>query len=370
MKNIPSARPFFNDDDIPDILDDIKDILKGGILTQGPYLEKFERQFAEYIAVEHAIGVSSGTSALEIVLRYFDVRDREVIVPTNSFVASANTVVFAGGKPVLADIRADTLCLDPAEVQQRINEKTKGVMVVHLAGLICPQMDELMEICRHHNLFLLEDVAQAPGAMAKGQKAGSLGDAGCFSFFPTKPITTGEGGMITTNDSALAEFAKRLRSHGKKEHLFTDLGSNWRMGEINAVLGIHQLQRLEEYIALRNHVADEYDKHLASSKVMTPIPVPAGFRHSYYKYPVLFSEPSEAERIESGLRERFGIATHALYYPPIHLQPVYRQFFGYREGMLPVAENVLVRIRCLPMFTSLADEDIKYIISSLEELSA
>ena len=363
--NIPSAKPLFTKEDIEGILRDIRDSLEAGVLTQGPYVQKFEVSFADYIGVKHAIAVNSGTSALEIVLRYFDVKDREVIVPTNSFVASANTVIFAGGNPVLTDIKSDTLCIDPDDVRQRITSKTKGIMAVHLAGLICPQMDELKRICRNHNLFLIEDAAQAHGATIDGQKAGSLGDVGCFSFFPTKPMTTGEGGIITTNDDNLAEFARIVRNHGREVDLHVQIGYNWRMSEVNAILGVYQLRRLEEYIERRNEVARKYTEQLASSSAIIPIPVPPNFRHSYYKYPVLFPKSVDVSRLEKALKQKYGIATGALYYPPIHLQPLYKQLFGYKEGMLPVAEDVLKRELCLPMFVGLKDEDIEYIADSL-----
>ena len=203
---ITNAKPFFPNEDIDSILNDIKDSLRTGVLTFGPNVEKLEREFADYVGVKHAIAVNSGTSALEIALRYFELNGGEVIVPTNSFVASANAVIFAGGKPVLADIKKETLCIDPNEIRKKISANTKGVMVVHLAGLIPPEMKEIQEICKENNLFLIEDAAHAPGASIDNKKAGNLGDVGCFSFFPTKPMTTGEGGIITTNDVKLAEF--------------------------------------------------------------------------------------------------------------------------------------------------------------------
>lgn len=365
--NIPSAKPFFGNEDIQGVLKDIEDTLKTGILTLGPNVERFEVLFAEYIGVKHAIAVNSGTSALEIALRYFDVKDREVIVPTNSFVASANTVIFAGGRPVLADIKPDTLCIDPDDARQRITSKIKGIMVVHLAGLICPQMKELKGICRSYGLFLIEDAAQAHGATIDGNKAGSLGDAGCFSFFPTKPMTTGEGGIITTNDDKLARFARSVRNHGKEGDLHVQLGYNWRMSEVNAILGIYQLKRLEEYIERRNEVARKYTDRLARIGGITPIPVPSNFRHSYYKYPIILPKSVDVAKLGKALEEKYGIATGALYNPPIHLQPLYRQLFGYKEGMLPVAEDVLTRELCLPLFVGLGDEEIDYIVNSVEK---
>jgi len=330
-------------------------------------LENFEALFAEYVGVQHAVAVNSGTSALEIALRYFGVEDREVIVPTNSFVASANTVIFAGGKPVLADIKSDTLCLDPNDVRKKITSKTKGIMVVHLAGLVCPEMEEIQEICQEHSFFLIEDAAQAHGAIFDGEKAGGLGDAGCFSFFPTKPMTTGEGGIITTDDSKLAEFAKSLRHHGREGILHVRLGYNWRMSEVNAILGIYQVKRLDEFIKRRNEIAQKYNDALKKIKNVLPIPVPPNIRSSYYKYPVLLSGGMKASELEKSLKSKYDIATGTLYYPPIHLQPIYRQLFGYKEGMLPVAEETLIRELCLPMFVEISDEAINHVIESLAQ---
>lgn len=364
---VPSARPFFDDEDIKIILNDIRHSLKTGILTFGPNVKKFESLFAEYIGVKYAIAVNSGTSSLEIALRYFNIKDEEVIVPTNSFVASANTVIFAGGKPVIADINPKTLCIDPNEVLEKITPKTKALMVVHLAGLITPQMKELQEICSDYNLFLIEDAAHAHGAMIEGKKAGSLGKVGCFSFFPTKLMTTGEGGMITTNDEKLAEFAKSLRHHGREGDVHTRVGYNWRMSEINAILGIYQLKRLEEYIERRNEVAKKYSIGIKRIDGVTPISVPPNIRHSYYKYPVLLRSNIEASKLEKILKNKYNIATGTLYYPPIHLQPVYKRLFGYKEGMLPIAEEVLRRELCLPMFVEIDNKAINYIIESLAE---
>jgi perosamine synthetase len=367
---VPSARPFFNNEDIKFILNDIEQSLKTGILTFGPNIKKFESLFAEYIGVKYAIAVNSGTSSLEIILRYFDITEKEVIVPTNSFVASANTVIFAGGKPIIADIDPKTLCIDPNDVLEKITQKTTALMVVHLAGLIPPQMKELQEICLDHNLILIEDAAHAHGAMIDGKKAGSLGAAGSFSFFPTKLMTTGEGGMITTNDEKLTEFAKSLRHHGKEGDVHTRLGYNWRMSEVNAILGIYQLKRLDENIKKRNEVAEKYSSRLKKIDGIDTIFVPKNIKHSYYKYPIILPSNRDASKVEEILKKMYKIATGTLYYPPIHLQPVYKQLFGYKEGMLPFAEKILKRELCLPMFVEMSDEQITYVIESLMQAVA
>lgn len=367
---VPSAKPFFKEGSIENILDEIREVLKSGRLILGTKAQKFEELFADYIGVKHAIAVSSCTSALEIVLRYINIRDSEVIVPTNTFIASANAVIYAGGKPILADIKRETLCIDPDDVLERITQKTKGIMVVHLAGLICPQMRELREICADHNLFLIEDAAHAHGATADGKKAGSLGDFGCFSFYPTKVMTTGVGGMITMNDDKLLEFAKSVRHHGQGKDLtqIENLGNEWVMSEVTAVLGIYHLKWLEDCIKKRNEIAQKYTQGLKKIGCLTPITVPSNIRHSYYKYPVLLNDDidTDASKMEKILKEKYNIATGSLYYPPVHLQPIYKRLFGYKEGMLPVAEEVLKREICLPMFVEIDDEAINYVIASLE----
>lgn len=367
---VPSAKPFFKEGDIENILDEIREVLKSGRLILGTKAQKFEEMFADYIGVKHAIAVNSCTSALEAVLRYINVRDGEIIVPTNTFIASANAVVYAGGKPILADIKRETLCIDPDDVLERITPKTKGIMVVHLAGLICPQMRELREICADHNLFLIEDAAHAHGATADGKKAGSLGDFGCFSFYPTKVMTTGVGGMITMNDDKLLEFARSVRHHGQGRDLtqIENLGNDWVMSEVTAVLGIYHLKMLEESIKKRNEIAQKYTQGLKKIGCLTPITVPSNIRHSYYKYPVLLNDDidTDASKMEKILKEKYNIATGSLYYPPVHLQPIYKRLFGYKEGMLPVAEEVLKREICLPMFVEIDDKAINYVIASLE----
>ena len=361
---ITNAKPFFPNEDIDSILNDIKDSLRTGVLTFGPNVEKLEREFADYVGVKHAIAVNSGTSALEIALRYFELNGGEVIVPTNSFVASANAVIFAGGKPVLVDIKKETLCIDPNEIRKKISSNTKGVMVVHLAGLIPPEMKEIQEICKENNLFLIEDAAHAPGASIDNKKAGNLGDVGCFSFFPTKPMTTGEGGIITTNDVKLAEFSKIVRHHGKEGSLHTKIGYNWRMSEINAILGIYQLRRLDEFLVKRNHVANRYAQELNDLKNLTLISVPSNIRHSFWKYPILLNS-IKASHLEKIFREKYEIALGTVYFPPIHLQPFYKEKFGFSSGMLPVSEDVLSRETCLPIFADISEEMIDNVIKCI-----
>ena len=363
---IPSAKPYFMEADIKPILSEIEGILRGGKLTSGEKIAAFENKYAEYIGSGYAVAVNSGTCTLEIILRYYGVEQQEVIVPTNSFVASANSVYFAGGTPVLADIREDTLCLDPADVNKKITGKTKAVMVVHIAGLPCPQMEELRQICTEKGLILIEDAAQAHGALWHEKKVGNLSEAASFSLYSTKVLAIGEGGMITTGDQKLADYARSVRNHGNENDRFVRLGHNWRMTEIQALLGLYQLGRLEQYVQKRNEVAGRYRELLADLKTLRFIDVPAGARHSYYKFPVVFGEPIDTVKVMSVMRQKYQIALAPLYYPPIHLQPFYRSL-GYREGMLPVAERVLKQQLCLPMYYEITEQEIGRVADSLRQ---
>lgn len=362
---ITNAKPFFHESDIEKILSDIKTSLESGSLTFGPNISKLEENFAEYCNVKYAIAVNSGTSALEIALRFYELQGGEVIVPTNSFVASSNAVIFAGGKPVFVDIKKETLCLDPDDLKKKINPKTRGVIVVHLAGLIPPEILEIKKICKDNNLFLIEDAAHAHGAQFNDIKAGNLSDVGCFSFFPTKPMTTGEGGIITTNNKDISDFAKILRHHGKEGLLHTKLGYNWRMSEINAIIGIYQLKRLDEFISKRNQIAKKYVEGLKNLEKISLIDVPENIRHSFWKYPIILNS-TKAPELEKIFMEKYEIALGTIYYPPIHLQPFYKQKYGYSDGMLPVSEEILLKETCLPMHVDLTDEMIDYVIKCIK----
>jgi perosamine synthetase len=370
MISIPSAKPFFgSNEDIEAILSDIEHTLRDGHLTRGPWVAAFEEAFAQYVGVQHSVAVTNGTAALEIALRYFDVRGRDVIVPTNTFLSTANAVLFAGGKPLLADISGQTLCLDLDTFIDVVTPKVTGVIVVHIAGLVCPHIYEIRDYCSQRGLFLIEDAAHAHGAMLNKQKAGSIGQAGCFSFFPTKLMTTGEGGMITTDDDGLAEFARNYRNHGvpPSAHLHLQLGHNWRMPEINAILGVHQLRQLDGFLARRQQIACRYDQGLRGVEGIKLFVNPPSARHSYYKYPIIVEDGIGRDRLAQRLLERHGIHTGSVYYPPCHLQPIYRELFGYDHGMLPVAEQVLPEVLCLPVFVQMRDEDVDYVLAAVKE---
>ena len=370
---VPQARPCIPEEDVAALLEDFAQILRSGRLTMGPYVERFEQEFAACVGTKHAVGMNSGTAPLEVALRHWGVAGREVVVPTNTFIASSNAALLAGGRPVLCDIEPQTLSSGLPQIEARITAKTAAVVVVHTAGLIAPDIEAIRSHCRRRGLLLLEDAAHAHGARADGQPAGSLGDAAGFSFFSTKPLTTGEGGMLSTNDRGLADFARSFRTHGvsAQGRSLERLGHNYRLPELSAALGLRQLARLAEHTAARNRLAARYRRvfvRLGCGDVL--LPEFAGRVHAYYKFPVRLPAGKSREWVVAQLRARWGIAAGSVYWPPCHLTPFYQRELGYGPGDFPVAEAVLAQVVTLPMFPGLRDEAVEVVCCGLAELLA
>ncbi|MBI2502897.1 MAG: DegT/DnrJ/EryC1/StrS family aminotransferase [Candidatus Latescibacteria bacterium] len=369
-RRLPRAKPHLPEEDVAVLLEEFGEILRSGRLTRGLHLDRFEREFAACAGVKYAVGLSSGTAPLEIALRFWQVEGREVIVPTNTFVASANAVLLAGGIPVLADISPACLSSSCAQIEARLTPRTRGVMVVHLAGIIPPEIAEVRQLCRERGLFLLEDAAHAHGASWRGRPAGSLGDAAGFSFFPTKVITCGEGGMLTTDDLQLADFARSYRCHGLdgQSGELVRLGNNYRLPELSAALGVKQLARLEEFVGERNCLAAHYLERLARMPGLGLFPPLADQVHSYYKFPVLLPSGCDRQQLAQCLQEEFGVETGSAYWPPCHHHPLYCDRFP--PALFPMAEDLLPRILTLPLFVGLEEADIDWVCSVLQGVLA
>jgi perosamine synthetase len=366
---IRSSFPCFDEESIKLVLRDIAVVLREGLLSNGHYTQEFERKFCEYTKVKHAVALNSGASSLEVPLRYFKVNDREVIVPTNTFVATPNSVVFAGGRPVFVDMREDTLCIDPDDVRRRITSKTAGIIVVHIAGLVCPQIFELKKMCEDLNLFLLEDCAHVHGAMIDGKMAGTIGDAGGFSCAPTKNVSTGEGGIMTTDNDALAEAAIILRNRGLDySRLMVSLGSSWLMSETSAILGIHQMENLGFFVQRRNEIARLYEKNLEGIYGISLFRTPSNILNGYHKFPIRFADNLDAEKIAIILKKEYGVETSRVYYPPCHLHPYYKETYGTREGDFPVAERVQRKVLTLPIHPALTNEQVIYVSNAVKTI--
>ena len=366
---IPPARVRFSPSARQQILADMETVLLSGQLTQGPFVAKLEARFAEYLGVHGAVAVNSGTSALEILLRLCDVAGKDVIVPGNTFFATAAAVLHAGGRPRFVDIEPDTFSLDLNAARRLRNRRTAGVIVVHIGGLISPHIDAIRAWCRREGLFLLEDAAHAHGSRLNDRPAGGLADGAAFSFYPTKLMTSGEGGMLIAHSEEWIQEARIYRDQGKatwaaNHHI--RLGANWRMSEFHAVVGLSQLGNLEEAIAARTRIAHIYDAELVGLPGLCPLPVAAGLRPNYYKYIVLLDSRVDRTHLKETLCSRYGIAlSGAVYDTPCHLQPVFEPF---NDGPLPVAEDVCRRHICLPLYPDLTPEEARYVATALREV--
>ena len=359
-RKIAAAMPRFPREDLDEILPAIEAILKSGRLILGPQTQQFEEAFRNYVGADHAVAVGTCTAALQIALRFQRLEGREVILPTNNFVGVVGAVIAEGGTPVLADMDPATFCMDLDDALARITPRTAGIIVVHIAGRIDPGIDRLRAVCDERGLFLIEDAAHAHGAAIGTRKAGTLADTACFSFYPTKVMTTGTGGMITTKDPQLAQYARSLRHHGVRSSLddVVNLGNDWCLGEINALLGRYQLKRLDENVAHRNRMVGLYRSRLGDEDWLTIPTHPDNVLHAYYKFPVLLGQEMDRDRFRRLLWTEFAVENGAIYDPPCHLQPVLRNLFGFREGMFPKAEAALKRQLCPPIHSSLSAEEV------------
>jgi len=367
---IPPAKPYFPRTDIDEAKQRLDEILTSGSLTLGKYTREFERQFAELVKVQYAIAVNSGTSALEIAIRGHDIREGdEVVIPTNTFGATCAAVIFAGGKPKITDVSHDTMTISVEAIEEALSPKTKGVIAVHIGGLICPEMDSIRKLCEERGLFLIEDAAHAHGSKINGKHAGSLASAGCFSFYPTKVMTTGEGGMITTESQELSTIAQILRDHGKESYnsnRIVRLGFNWRMPELCAVLGILQLRRLHEFIEKRNSIAKIYDAAfdaIGLERVITP----ANQVNNYYKYTFLLPKNVQRDKFKTMCRERGVAYGGEVYWPPLHLQPAFSDFLD--EGArFDTADELTRRMVNPPIFSQMIVEQAERVVKVTREV--
>lgn len=363
---VPPAVIYFPEADRAEILRRIDECLGTGQLTLGKYGRELEERFAAYLGVRYAVAVNSGTSALEIALRALDVAGKDVLVPTNTFFATVAAVLHAGGRVRFVDCDPATFSLDIDSLRQRIGPETAGLIVVHIGGIITPRMPEIQALCQEHGLFLLEDAAHAHGCMLGERRAGTFGVAGAFSFYPTKVMTSAEGGLLVTNDRRLYEEALIYRDQGKASFLtnqHTRLGYNWRLSEPHAIIGLAQFARLDEFIAHRNRIAAIYDAGLREIGEVTPVRPPAGARCNYYKYIAMLPADVDRAALKRVLRERYDVGLSGeVYELPCHLQPV---FAAYHDGPLPQAEDLCARHICLPISAVTTEAQAEYVLASL-----
>lgn len=374
MKKYNTAYPYFPQADISGILKKFKDILSGkGLLTMGAYVKVFENKFAEYVGSRFAVATNSCTSALEIALASVGLKENdEVVVPVQTFIATGSSVIASGGKITFCEIDRNFL-LDFESLKKSITNRTKAVIIVHFAGLIHPQISEIKIFLKNRHIYLIEDAAHAHGAKIGNVFSGNIGDLGCFSFFSTKIMTTGEGGMITTNSREFYKQCSSLRNRGldtqSPTEVFSELGGNSRLTEVQAILGIYQLKRLEEFIRHRNRMADRYMETLWSLKTKGIIDFqeyPDNIRNAYWKF-IIFLKDCRLSR--EGIKKRlsrFGIKIDWPYQPLLHLQPVFKKMYKMNKGFFRKSESLANTHFCLPIHLGIKEKDALFIANKIK----
>ncbi len=371
---IPLTRPYLGEDELKAVQDSFN---SGWVAGQGPQNKELEQKFAEYVGVKHAICVSNCTAALHLALLALDIGPGdEVIVPDFTFPATAHAVMYVGAKPVFVDVELNTYNLDPNKIKEKITTRTKAIIPVHAFGL-CAEMDEINKIAKEHNLKVIEDAACAAGSTYNNKKSGSMNDIGCFSFHAKKSITSGEGGMITTNDDTLAEKMRSLSCFGmvsawtreKSEEFilpqFTDLGYNYKLSDISAAILVKQLEKIETFIQKKNAIAKTYDAQLSTiSEVKVPF-VGADCRHTYQSYTILLDQKINRNSVivemkKLGIQVNFG--TYAL-----HRQPLYQKVTNCEEKDFPNASTIFDHCLALPMYCEMDEQKVTKVVEALKK---
>jgi len=364
-----------------DDVDAVAETLRSDWLTTGPKVEAFEEEFADFVGTKEAVAVSNGTAALHAAMHAIGIGPGdEVIVPTLTFAATANSVVFEGGTPVFADVDPQTLLLDPESVEERITDDTKAVVGVDYVGQPC-RYDVLREIADAHNLVLLDDACHATGGTYKGDPVGSLADLNTFSFHPVKNMTTGEGGIVATNNGEWADQMRRFRNHGitSTHHERSEEGSwyyevanpgrNYRLTDFQCALGISQLQKLPEWVERRREIARMYDEAFAPMGATQPVRQRGDSTCAYHLYVIqlqLERLQADREQVFDALQaEGIGVNVH---YIPVHYHPYYREHLGTEEGLCPVAEAAYERILTLPVFPRMTGDDVEDVIGAVRKV--
>ncbi|MEG0480639.1 MAG: DegT/DnrJ/EryC1/StrS family aminotransferase [Clostridium sp.] len=360
----------------------VVDTLKSNWLSKGPKTIEFEKRFAEYVGAKHAIAMNSCTAALHIALIANGIGEGDEVITTPlTFAASSNTIIHSGAVPVFVDIDEKTMCIDPDKIEEKITSKTKAIVPVHYAGQSC-DLERIREIARRHNLLVLEDAAHAVYTTHKGDMIGSTGDTAAFSFYATKNICTGEGGMLTTNSDEVAEKARFMSLHGMSKNAWNRFakGGSWaydilypgykyNMTDMQAALGLCQLDKIQRMQDIRKEYADRYNEALGKlNEIITPCEV-EGNRHAWHLYVIRIKEDmltiDRNKFIECLAEENIGTSVH---YTPVHLHPYYMETFGYKYGDFPVAEKAFEGMISLPLYPSMSTQDVEDVIDAVTRI--
>lgn len=360
MIKIPIAEPCIGEEELNNIIEAVK---SGWISSKGKFIPEFEEKFAEYCDCKYGVATSNGTVALHLALKALGIeKGDEIIIPTLTFIATANTVTYCNAKPVFVDSHPNYWCIDPKKIEEKITKRTKAIIPVHLYGHPC-DMDAILDIGKDHSLYVIEDAAEAHGAEYKGKKVGSFGDISCFSFYGNKIITTGEGGMCLTNDKDIAEKMRILRDHGmdpNKRYWYDMVGFNYRMTNLQAAIGVAQLRKLDEFIKKKIKIAETYDSLLKDVKGITLPSEMSWAKNVYWMYSILIENDFGMDRNELMRKlEENGIETRPLFYP-IYIMPSYKF-----DEKFPIAEKISKRGISLPSGVTLEEEHIKKIVQTI-----
>jgi dTDP-4-amino-4,6-dideoxygalactose transaminase len=348
----------------------VNEVLKSGMLAQGPKVAELESLFAEYCGTKHALAVNSGTAAIHAALFAAGIGPADEVITTPfSFIATINPIIMVGAKPVPVDIDIETFNIDPAKIEAAVTDKTKAIIPVHLYGQPCDHA-AIDAIAKKHNLKVIEDACQAVGATYGDKKAGNLGDLACFSLYATKNIMCGEGGLVTTNSDEYADAIKRFRQHGMSgPYQYEHLGYNYRMSDLHAAIAIEQLKKVEKFNEARRRNAALFDQGLKDVKHLVLPKIAAGRTHVYHQYTVRITPEFKLSRQEfiDALREREIGA--GVYYPkPLHTIPHISKY-GYKPGDFPVAEQLCEEVISLPVHPRVSEGDVEQIVSTIKELA-
>lgn len=357
---INMAKPQIGDEEKRAVME----VLDSGMIAQGPRVKAFEEAFAAMCGVKHAIATTSGTTALNTALLAHGIGEGdEVITSAFTFIASANSILYVGGHPVFVDIDPVTYNITPSLIEAAITPRTKAILPVHLYGLSC-DMDPIMEIAQKHGLMVIEDACQSHGAVYKGRKVGSF-STGTFSLYPTKNMTSAEGGFITTDDDVIDEKCRVLRQHGMRKRYFHDeLGYNFRMTDVHAAIGLEQLKKLDRFNEKRQANANFLSNHL---KGVTVPSVPDGYKHVYHQYTIRVPD-GKRDALRSHLQEN-GIGSEVYYPVPIHQQTFYVNDLGYNQT-LPETERAATEVLSLPVHPGLSSTDLETIVATINQFMA
>lgn len=371
---IPASIPTFSKKDKKYILKNFEKILNGdSFLSTHIYTKEFEDNFSHYVGSKYAVASNSGTSALELIFRSIDVSDAEVIIPSNTFIATANAVINAGATPILAD--CDTsLCLNYDSVLRSVTKRTKAICYVHIGGIVTSEILKLKKFCKINNIYLIEDAAQGHGSSINGIKVGNIGDAAAFSFFSTKIITTGEGGMVTSNNKKIIQKMYSMREFGKKPkgvyiNNYEYIGYNWRAPEVASIIGISQLKHLDEFVKKRNKIAEIYNKILDVDNPNYYIVKPElDSISNYYKYTIVIKNNIKRTDLHKLFLEKHISPSGYIYEIPLHNVKVLNNFTKVYDKNLIETEYVCRNHFCLPIYPLLKAKDARFIALTFKEI--